>query len=303
MICRICEKECKNAIGLTSHINQKHNISSKQYYDKYINKCSEGICKICKNTTSFLNIRDGYRKYCSAKCAKNDSENKEKTKQTCLKKYGVEYVSQCKEIRDKQKETCFKNYGVYYPQQNKEIQQKNKNTCLEKYGVDNVFKAEKIKKKINQTCIDKFGVYNIARTKKWKEYMKNGGAAYMNSFNFTEEIREKNRQYMLNGGASHARSFITIPSKPQIELYNIIKQLYLDAKLEYPILNFNVDIVIPSKKIAIEYDGSYWHQNKNYDKQRQEKIEKEGLKFLRYIDEVPTLNKIKNDLEKLADTK
>jgi hypothetical protein len=42
-------------------------------------------------------------------------------KQTWLKKYGVENISQSKEIQEKKEQTWFKKYGVPHPLQNKEI--------------------------------------------------------------------------------------------------------------------------------------------------------------------------------------
>ena len=61
----------------------------------------------------------------------------EKFKQTCLKKYGVEYASQSKEIKEKIKQTCLKKYGVECSFQSKEIKEKIKQTCLKRYGVEN----------------------------------------------------------------------------------------------------------------------------------------------------------------------
>lgn len=54
-------------------------------------------------------------------------------------------------------------------------------------------------------------------------------------------------------------------SKPQKELFELLKQVFPDATLELPIMT-NVtcrfaDIGIPSLKIDFEYDGEYWHGN------------------------------------------
>ena len=111
---------------------------------------------------------------------------------------------------------------------------------------------------------------------------------------------EKQRQWMLNGGASYVSSFNTSPSKPQVELYHIVKEIFSTAVIEYPIIkyNFNIDIAIPKLKIAIEYDGSYWHQDSKKDNSRQDILEKDGWKFIRYKDEVPSKEQIINDMNK-----
>jgi len=116
-----------------------------------------------------------------------------------------------------------------------------------------------------------------------------------NPFSRKENI-EKTRNRMLNGGAAHALSFNQNPSKPQVELLKLIKQLYPQAILNYPSLNFSIDIAIPELKIAIEYDGSYWHQNKEYDNKRQKELENIGWKFIRYVDYIPSKEELKNNI-------
>ena len=70
--------------------------------------------------------------------------SEEKKKQTCLQRYGVEYVQQSKEIRQKKEKTNLKKYGTKCSFQNKDVQEKYKNTCLEKYGVDSTNKVKEI---------------------------------------------------------------------------------------------------------------------------------------------------------------
>jgi hypothetical protein len=48
-------------------------------------------------------------------------EVKEKYKQTCLEKFGVENAMQNIEVREKSKQTCLEKYGVENPMQNIEV--------------------------------------------------------------------------------------------------------------------------------------------------------------------------------------
>lgn len=77
-------------------------------------------------------------------------------------------------------------------------------------------------------------------------------------------------------------------SKPQIELFNKLKQEFPDAELNYPIITKQrtrfADVGIPSLKIDYEYDGSYWHQNKEKDRIRDEEIKEVGWKIIRIGD-------------------
>ena len=107
---------------------------------------------------------------------------------------------------------------------------------------------------------------------------------------------KRDSERMLNGGAAHANSFITNPSKPQVELFNLVKEDHPESILEYPCLNYSIDIVIPNLKIAIEYDGSYWHQDQEKDDKRQREIEDQGWTFLRYRDYVPSKEELRKDI-------
>lgn len=75
-------------------------------------------------------------------------------------------------------------------------------------------------------------------------------------------------------------------SKAQKELYKEVKKLYDDALLNYPIrtclgkLYFG-DVVIPSQKVIIEYDGEYWHRGREgKDGVRDMHLAKEGWKVI-----------------------
>lgn len=72
--CKVCNKEFKNATALTSHLNSKHSLSSKTYYDKYLKKDYEGICPICGKITRYTRLSTGYKKFCSIKCSRQSEE-------------------------------------------------------------------------------------------------------------------------------------------------------------------------------------------------------------------------------------
>ena len=138
-----------------------------------------------------------------------------------------------------------------------------------------------------------------------RQYCLNGHSAYMNSFpkpKRNQATKEKHRQYMLNGGAVKALKGVKNPSKPEVMLRDIVKELYPEAEFQFGVFNYSLDVALVDLKIAIEYDG-YYHfdseKNKDYYKNRQEKIEKEGWKFLRYsiFDKFPDLEKLKDDIE------
>jgi len=118
-------------------------------------------------------------------------------------------------------------------------------------------------------------------------------------YNKSEKHKQISSCRMKNGGAAYANSFIKSPSKPQVNLFNETKKFYPDATLNYPCLNYSIDVAIPSLKIAIEYDGSYWHKDTEKDRIRQEKLEAMGWKFLRYRDYIPDTARLQEDIRRV----
>ena len=117
-------------------------------------------------------------------------------------------------------------------------------------------------------------------------------------FQNSKDQKEAKRNYMLNGGSAYTLSFVKNPSKPQVELFELVKQLCFCATLNYPVKEVNrvIDIAIPFHKIAIEYDCWYWHQDEEKDIQRQKQIESLGWKFIRYRDRIPSIMELQSNI-------
>lgn len=77
-------------------------------------------------------------------------------------------------------------------------------------------------------------------------------------------------------------------SKKQAEIYELLKKYFKDAELNYPIVTsqtvYFADIGIPSIKLDIEYDGSFWHTDISKEVKRDINIQNIGWKVLRIKD-------------------
>ena len=82
--------------------------------------------------------------------------NRQKSKETCIKKYGVEHVLQSKIIRQKSKTTCVKRYGVEYAQQNKDIHQKQQISGFKSKTYKNIFYRGSYELDFLKLCVNKF---------------------------------------------------------------------------------------------------------------------------------------------------
>lgn len=290
--CKICLRKFKNLKALGHHLSISHNIKSKNYYDKFLRKEKEGICylKNCNNETSFMGLNKGYLSYCSHK-------------HYCI----------CPELNKKRSENNIKSWDNPNSGHNSKNCRKKISNAIQKRwdNPNNFLNSKKLKeirsKYMKEIWADPNGVFNTPEHRKirsnfMKELWKDPNCIWR-SKEWLEKVIPKRRMYMLNGGAAYISSFIKNPSKPQVELFELVKTIYPKTILNFPCLNFSIDIVIPEINIAIEYDGSYWHQNKDYDNKRQKLIENQGWKFLRYVDYIPQIEELEKDIHNLLKCK
>ena len=84
-LCKICGNVFNdNSKG--SHL-RRHSLSSKEYYDTFLKKEDDGICKVCGKPTKWNKEGSYYSTYCSHKCAYKG--NNKKRIETNLKKFGT----------------------------------------------------------------------------------------------------------------------------------------------------------------------------------------------------------------------
>lgn len=178
MECQICYQELKNFKALSTHIQFRHNNEKKEYYDSFMKKDGEGLCKVCNNPTNFTILNRGYEIYCSKKCEKIDySERmknnnplklesvKQNQRNTNLKRYGVEHNWQIPEVKIKSKkkfrETCLKLYGVENPLQNMNIFDKKCKTgkLIKKFKDTNLWYQGTYELNFLERYYDKFEIH------------------------------------------------------------------------------------------------------------------------------------------------
>lgn len=111
---------------------------------------------------------------------------------------------------------------------------------------------------------------------------------------WTEESRKKQsnsiKQFYLRYPEKHPNRVLSKNgriSKAQRILFYEVKKVFPDAILEHPIKTPNgirfADVGIPSINVDFEYDGSYWHRNKD-DKKRDLELNSVGWKTYRILE-------------------
>lgn len=115
-------------------------------------------CLVCGKPTKFGNIREGWKKCCSMRCAGRSPEMLAKRAETNKKRYGVENPFASKKIQKKIKATNLEKYGFENPNQAPEVLAKRAATNLERYGAEVVTKNKDIQEKIKKTNLERYGV-------------------------------------------------------------------------------------------------------------------------------------------------
>lgn len=139
MKCQECDKKVKNFKALATHIQFNHD--KKKYYNDYMKKEGEGLCKTCGNPTKFTILGRGYEKFCCKECERIDY-SKRMARDNPMKTVAA---------KQNQRNTNLKRYGVSQNTKRPEIKEQIKQTCLKKYGVENVIQDSKIFRKAQIT--------------------------------------------------------------------------------------------------------------------------------------------------------
>lgn len=113
-------------------------------------------CPLCGKRTPFKTYKLGYSLYCSQKCALSEEGKKlmvEQYKKNCLEKYGVDNTAKLNSSKEKTKETNIKKYGVEHHTRS-EIYKEH---YLKNNGVTSPMLLPGVKEKVFQTNIKKYG--------------------------------------------------------------------------------------------------------------------------------------------------
>lgn len=169
-----------------------------------------------------------------------------KVKETNLARYGVEYAIQSEIIKNKAKDSILQRYGVNHQMHSNEIKEKVRNSRL-----DSTY--EKLSDRLKDIVIPLFSK---------EEY--NGCGYYDTLYDWKcvkcetifkdhiySHIPRCPKCYPITGGSS----------KGEIELTEFCKQFYpkLIQHDKCLIKPYELDIMIPERKLAIEFNGKYWH--------------------------------------------
>lgn len=228
----------------------------------------------------------------------SDKKVQEKSKETIKKKYGVDNVLKNKEIREQINITNLKRYGSKSPLGNKEIYNMTKQNNRNNHKGVLAFNTEQSVKNHNYKDIKKKSLKTLSLRnmtspiqEKFTDYQKE---ILLNRENFKNYISERYKvsknakliykeldiqhsvfyHYFYKYQLQNEFTFNRSSSKEEYEIINWLKELIPNINIKQGYREFKdikgstmeLDIYLPDYKIAIEYNGTYWHCQLNKDK-------------------------------------
>lgn len=223
---------------------------------------------------------------------------REKREKTMLERFGVSHAAQSDYIKEKIKKTNLIRHGVEYPTQSTDILEKRKANNLSRYGVEHTLQLkevidQRIETQFEKLCLDNPN-YHILQTKEsFIDYITTN---FPGRKPLIVEVAERAKinysTINLYVNKLDVRDFIAPYvncSLSEKEVLNYIRSVLpigtdIIENSKSIIPPNELDIYIPSKNVAFEYNGNYWHSEINKSKlYHQEKsiiCEQHGIRLI-----------------------
>lgn len=271
-------------------------------------------CKMCENTFECLPTHS--KIYCSKKCANADPVIKDKMKESQKKVWNEKYAGvhpmKSEKTQTLHKQSMIKKYGVEHALQASINIEKVKLTKLSKYG-DKNYNNIRLNKK---TKLQRYGNENYNGFEKraitkyktivdtWKHIIplfnedeftgvSNGQFYKFRCIECSYEFeRNLDNGYIPRCKVCAMKNNVNVQSKGEKEIIEYIKSISDTTIIERDrtILNGKeLDIYLPDLKLAIEFNGIYWHsdsnlQNKMYHVKKTAQCSARGIQLLHIYD-------------------
>lgn len=231
----------------------------------------------------------------------SSSEHRLSSAATMKDRYGTLHAAQDPKVKDKIRKTHMHKYGKWYTQTD-DYHSKRETTCLEKYSASHwmktsyyqtLFSLHNGNRKITEIDLSNIKDRYLAGSPKQllaEEFNVTYG--HMNKIINYLGLESDLPQNKINYSSSFS-------SQAEYEIREVVEQIYPDDEIVYNdrqlIWPYELDIVNYTKKIAIEFNGTYWHsdvfKSRTYHKDKLEKVESLGFKLINIFENVYQMKK------------
>ena len=249
-----------------------------------------------------------------------NKETREKYESDCLKKYGVKNPASAECVKEKRRQTCINKYGAasnlcigaaarskrVWAEKHDEIVKKQQQTSLSKYGTLSPAQAAEVQQKMqtakrkrteqfeSERDCTRFANIVIKYGQGWKSLLRDGKL---------HVIEDGYAKYLDNKDIPiieeyNSREHVWCVSAAEIEIREYVRKLLgSNANILYnkkniisePGKTYELDIFLPEKNVAIEYNGVYWHSTKsvpnNYHLSKTQLCAKKGIRLIHLFED------------------
>lgn len=195
----------------------------------------------------------------------------------------------------KKKYKYIEKYGVDNPAKSKEVQEKIKKTSIEKYGTERPTQSALVKKKYNKTFYSKLKSINSELVDPLfteEEYFGSKKNKYSFKCKKCGNVFSSRIENGIIPRCLNCFPHLIGSSATEKEVGDFIKEIYDGEIIENSreiIPPLELDIYLPEYKLAIEFDGLYWHsiehKEKEYHLKKSEVAESKGIQVLHIFED------------------
>lgn len=281
-------------------------------------------CKMCSNLAKWTSRSSSHGKghryslYCSNSCRALDPDVNDRRKKTCIERHGHDKSLSNKDHLAKTRKTSLENNGVMFPLQNEAIRKETARSLQDHYG-DNAL--ETIRAIGREKLKHKYGDVSFGQMFSGSEFKDRGAAtkkvnwlstrlSYFESIGVTllsDPTEHQNINTVLDWECTKCNTQFKsqirdgrTPRCPtcfplnrvnwqQQELVEFVRTLEPSAldNVRSVIPPKELDVYVPEKRVAIEFNGLYWHSDYHnnldphqYHLNKTERCEELGLRLI-----------------------
>lgn len=243
-------------LNATSYLPTNAPFRQRAYHIKS-GELTQPLCKNCNITPVRWHHRyNKYVTFCSVKCNNADGGLHEKRKITLLETYGVDHYSKTPLFNKQFSQTCLDRYGTPHYNKNRQFVQKIQQTKLKKYGRVNNNMVH-----ISDASMAKLGDREWLSTQ--HEILHRTLSDIKNQLGDVslQAVRTAfDRQQIPT-----SRFFTSMGERDIAEVVRNAGILSIKRCRKFTDVG-ELDLYIPTKGIAFEYNGLYWHSDERKDK-------------------------------------
>lgn len=261
-------------------------------------------CKECANQYRKQQVEKANIEKYGVKCCWSNKEVRKKCEDTMIKKYGG-HSSTLEETKKKIKQTMLERYGVTCSLYNKEIAEKTRKTIIEKYGVDcspnSIGGKISTERHIKEKRLTKFNEFNEILKQnhltQLDEYSGKYEGTIFKRYNFKCDVcGNVFEDYYFQPThfpvckVCHPKNWQSCQYENNLHEFLNSNGIEFSTNTRALIPPYELDIYIPSKKLAVEVNGIYWHSDskiadKNYHLNKQNMCKDKGIKLIHIFED------------------